>query len=53
MSVRRVAKSKYPRWIVVNRHVEKSTIDDEEKARNMTMVSPHLERIDEQIDGKQ
>jgi len=37
----------------VNRHVEKSTIDDEEKARNMTMVSPHLERIDEQIDGKQ
>jgi hypothetical protein len=37
----------------VNRHVEKSTIDDEEKARNMTMVSPHLERIDEQSDGKQ
>ena len=38
---------------VVNRHVEKSTIDDEEEARNMTMVSPHLERIDEQSDGKQ
>jgi hypothetical protein len=37
----------------VNRHGEKSTIDDEEEARNMTMVSPHLERIDEQSDGKQ
>ena len=37
----------------MNRHVEKSTIDDEEEARNMTMVSPHLERIDEQGDGKE
>ena len=37
----------------MNRHGEKSTIDDEEEARNMTMVSPHLECIDEQSDGKQ
>jgi hypothetical protein len=54
MSVHRIAKREIPAVNrVVNRHIEKSTIDDEEEARNMTMVSPHLERIDEQSDGKQ
>ena len=54
MSVHRIAKREIPAVNrVVNRHIEKSTIDDEEEARNMTMVSPHLECIDEQSDGKQ